>query len=77
MEKYNKILNSRLNQNKNYIERELKRILSDIAAPKVLKEVMFYAVLNGGKRIRPFIISEVSSLYKVKFLDSSRFKPNH
>ena len=67
MEKYNKILNSRLNRNKNYIERELKRILSDITAPKVLKEVMFYAVLNGGKRIRPFIISEVSSLYKVKF----------
>ena len=67
MEKYNKILNSRLNRNKNHIERELKRILSDIIAPKVLKEVMFYAVLNGGKRIRPFIISEVSSLYKVKF----------
>ena len=47
MEKYNKIVNSRLNRNKNHIERELKRILSDIIAPKVLKEVMFYAVLNG------------------------------
>ena len=64
-EKYNNILNSRLAQNKSYIEKELKKILSDIAAPKPLKEVMLYAVLNGGKRIRPFIISEVSSLYQV------------
>ena len=59
-EKYNNILNSRLAQNKSYIEKELKKILSDIAAPKPLKEVMLYAVLNGGKRIRPFIISEIS-----------------
>ena len=65
-EKYNNILNSRLIQNKSYIEKELKKILSDIVAPKLLKEVMLYAVLNGGKRIRPFIISEVSSLYQVK-----------
>ena len=64
-EKYNNILNSRLAQNKSYIEKELKKILSDIDAPKPLKEVMLYAVLNGGKRIRPFIISEVSSLYQV------------
>ena len=27
---------------------------------------MLYSVLNGGKRIRPFIISEISSLYQVK-----------
>ena len=27
---------------------------------------MLYAVLNGGKRIRPFIISEVSGLFQVK-----------
>ena len=27
---------------------------------------MLYSVLNGGKRIRPFIISEISSMYQVK-----------
>ena len=27
---------------------------------------MLYAVLNGGKRIRPFLVSEVSLLYNVK-----------
>ena len=63
--KYKKILNSKLNKNKKYIEKELKLIFSNIFAPKVLKKVMFYAVLNGGKRIRPFIISEISSLYRV------------
>ena len=63
--KYKKILNSKLNKNKKYIEKELKLIFYNIFAPKVLKKVMFYAVLNGGKRIRPFIISEISSLYRV------------
>ena len=57
----------KINKQKKYIEEELKKILSKIIAPKVLKDVMVYAVLNGGKRIRPFIIAEVSRLYKVNF----------
>ena len=64
--KYNKLLLTKLNKNKKYIEKELKKILSDIITPNVLKKVMLYSVLNGGKRIRPFIISEISSLYQVK-----------
>ena len=59
--KNNKLLLTKLNKNKKYIEKELKKILSDIITPNVLKKVMLYSVLNGGKRIRPFIISEVSS----------------
>ena len=49
--KYKKILNSKLNKNKKYIEKELKLIFYNIFAPKVLKKVMFYAVLNGGKEL--------------------------
>ena len=64
--KYNKSLKFKLNQNKKYIEKELKIVLSNINAPNILKQVMLYAVLNGGKRIRPFLVSEVSSLYNVK-----------
>ena len=64
-EKTNTLLNIKINKQKRYIEKELKKTLSYITAPKVLKEVMLYAVLNGGKRIRPFIVSEVSSLFKV------------
>ena len=64
--KNNKLLLTKLNKNKKYIEKELKKILSDIITPNVLKKVMLYSVLNGGKRIRPFIISEISSLYQVK-----------
>ena len=65
-EKNNKLLLTKLNKNKKYIEKELKKILSDIFTPNVLKKVMLYSLLNGGKRIRPFIISEISSLYQVK-----------
>ena len=64
--KNNKLLLTKLNKNKKYIEKELKKILSDIITPKCFKKVMLYSVLNGGKRIRPFIISEISSLYQVK-----------
>ena len=65
-EKNNKLLLTKLNKNKKYIEQELIKILSDIITPNVLKKVMLYSVLNGGKRIRPFIISEISSMYQVK-----------
>ena len=64
-EKINTTLAFKINKQKKYIEKELKRKLSHITAPKVLKDVMLYAVLNGGKRIRPFIVSEVCRLYTV------------
>ena len=62
--KYNRI-KLKLDKQKKYIEKELKKVLSKISAPKTLKEVMLYSVFNGGKRIRPFIIAEVSSIFSV------------
>ena len=64
-EKYNNILNSRLAQNKSYIEKELKKILSDIDCAKTFKRSNVVCGIKWRKRIRPFIISEVSSLYQV------------
>ena len=55
----------KLDKQKKYIEKELKKVLAEISAPKILKEVMLYSVFNGGKRIRPFIIAEVSSIFSV------------
>ena len=66
MKKTDKYFKTNLNKQKKFIEKELKKILICIDAPKILKEVMIYSVLNGGKRIRPFIVAEVSSLYGVK-----------
>ena len=62
----NNQLQSKLRRNKVFIESELKKTLNNIAAPKVLKQVMKYAVFNGGKRIRPFILSEVCTLFNVR-----------
>ena len=36
-------------------------------SPKSLKESISYINTNGGKRIRPFLVAECSSLFEVKF----------
>ena len=38
MKKNNKLLLTKLNKNKKYIEKELKKILSDIITPKCFKK---------------------------------------
>ena len=59
-------LEYRIFKQKTYIEEELKKIFITLKAPKILKDVMRYSVLNGGKRIRPFLLAEVSKIYNVK-----------
>ena len=63
--KNNSRIKFKLDEQKKYIEKELEKVLAKISAPKTLKDVMLYSVLNGGKRIRPFIIAEVSSMFSV------------
>ena len=58
--KYNRI-KLKLDKQKKYIEKELKKVLSKISAPKTLKEVMLYSVFNGGKK-------EFDLLLLLKFL---------
>ena len=55
----------RIKKHKIQLESKLKNTLSKIETPRVLKNVMSYSVLSGGKRIRPFILSEVAKLYNV------------
>ncbi len=58
-------IESRIKKHKALLEYQLSLNLSRIKAPKVLKDVLTYSVLSGGKRIRPFILSEVAKLYNI------------
>lgn len=59
---------TRLKTNAREIEAVLDRLLSDrmlddeIVRPENLRAAMYYAVLNGGKRLRPFLVVESALL---------------
>src|SRR5260370_15607150 len=61
----------RLDQTADDTEALLGRLLSDallpdeIARPKRLMEAMRYSSLNGGKRLRPFLVVESSAVFGV------------
>ncbi len=61
----NNDLEKKILRHKKFIEKELKIVFKKLKGPKILNEVMTYSVLNGGKRIRPFLLSEVAKIYKV------------
>ncbi|WP_337267925.1 polyprenyl synthetase family protein [Oryzifoliimicrobium ureilyticus] len=51
------------------IENLLERLLSgdvldqEVARPEALRQAMHYAVLNGGKRLRPFLVMESTRMF--------------
>lgn len=52
-----------LNQRKQYIEQHLQRYLGGEApAPAIIHEAMYYAVMNGGKRLRPILVLEAARI---------------
>ncbi len=59
---------TRLKNNAHEIEALLDLLLSpsslsdEIARPETLRDAMHYAVLNGGKRLRPFLVVESAAL---------------
>ncbi|MGO8654549.1 polyprenyl synthetase family protein, partial [Rhizobium ruizarguesonis] len=59
---------TRLKNNAREIEALLDALLSpnalsdEIARPETLRDAMHYAVLNGGKRLRPFLVVESAAL---------------
>ena len=61
-----KSLKLSLKNHKIFLDLNLKKYLKKINAPKEIRDIMFYSVLGGGKRIRPYILAEVSKLYGVK-----------
>ena len=47
------------------IDAVLKKILREQKMPSRLKKAVYYALLSGGKRLRPFLFVECASLFKV------------
>ncbi|QFY61730.1 polyprenyl synthetase family protein [Rhizobium grahamii] len=60
---------NRLSSNATAIEALLDKLLSsevlsdEITRPERLRAAMHYAVLNGGKRLRPFLVVEATALF--------------
>ena len=45
-----------LKEKTNFFETELKKELQELSYPETISKGMEYAVLNGGKRLRPFLL---------------------
>lgn len=59
-------LSSLMKENSCILEKELEKYL-DVKNSYGLNEIMAYSLLNGGKRIRPFIVIEASKLFSKEF----------
>lgn len=51
-----------LDENKRLIESQINNYLSELTYPEVIAEGMKYAVLNGGKRLRPILLLMILDL---------------
>ena len=54
-----------LKKHKNFLDKNIERYIKSLDTPKEIKDIMAYAVLGGGKRIRPFLLAEIAKLYGV------------
>ena len=54
-----------LKKHKSFLDKNIQRYIKTLDAPKEIKNIMAYAVLGGGKRIRPFILAETAKLYGI------------
>ena len=61
----NKSIQTYLKNHKTFLDRSILKYLNTLSAPKEIKDIMSYAVLGGGKRIRPFLLAETAKLYGV------------
>ena len=55
-----------LKKHKSYLDKNIERYIKTLDAPREIKNIMVYAVLGGGKRIRPFLLAETAKLYGIK-----------
>ena len=51
-----------LKEKTGFFETELKKELDDLSYPRTISEGMSYATLNGGKRLRPFLLFVILEL---------------
>ncbi len=55
---------------KNYFDKKLSYFIENINFNKDIKDSLSYSLKNGGKRLRPWIISEISNILKIDDFDS-------
>ena len=63
-------LNALINDNKSQFDRKFKTLLKKKLDNSILSKAMYYGSLNGGKRIRPFLIKLASNIAKIPESDS-------
>jgi len=54
-----------LKKHKSFLDKNIEKYIKTLDAPKEIKNIMIYAVLGGGKRIRPFLLAETAKLYGI------------
>ena len=54
-----------LKKHKSFLDKNIEKYIKTLDTPKEIKNIMFYAVLGGGKRIRPFLLAETAKLYGI------------
>ena len=54
-----------LEKHKAFLDKTIERYIKNLDAPKEIKNIMTYAVLGGGKRIRPYLLAETAKLYGI------------
>ena len=54
-----------LKKHKRFLDKNIEKYIKTLDAPKEIKNIMVYAVLGGGKRIRPFLLAEIAKLYGI------------
>ena len=59
-------LNKLINKEKNEFDRVYLKFLKSQLSKEVLAKAMIYGSINGGKRIRPFLVSTFSKISKIK-----------
>lgn len=65
-------LNQLINSQKKDFNFFYKKLLNKNLPKDTLSKAMIYSSMNGGKRIRPFLVSVFSKIYKVKKTQSLR-----
>ena len=63
-------INTLINQQKKEFDIYYKKLLQSLLSNDELSKAMIYGSINGGKRIRPFLVSIFAKIAKVK-----RIKP--
>ncbi len=63
-------LKTLINNNKNQFDRQFKILLKSRLNNSILSKAMYYGSINGGKRIRPFLVGLSSKIAKISFKNS-------